>query len=139
MSVSQVETITEIHGAATVVAIKSDTSIERDGQLVGFYVRGRREGDRFEIAKWEDFSPRWMRFADVPPDGWVAKIEAREKLRGQIDSLSLTEIPAEGRSEADTLAAYSQNPTVRTANDFDYGTGKMRGRNQRETLSVKKG
>lgn len=137
MSVSQVETITEIHGAATVVAIKSDTSIERDGQLVGFYVRGRREGDRFEIAKWEDFSPRWMRFADVPPDGWVAKIEAREKLRGQIDSLSLV-AGAESRpvrSEAEAIAAYSQNPVVRTANDFDYGTGKMKGR----TLSLKKG
>lgn len=133
MPVTQVETITEIKGAALVEAIKADTTMERDGQLVGFYVRGRRQGDQFEIARWEDFSPRWMRFVDVPPEGWVGKIEAREKLRGKIDALSLMAEPPSppARSEADAIAAFSQNPTVRTANDFNYGSGTLRLRNKK--------
>lgn len=47
----------------------------------GFFVRRRYHGDRFKINDWKEFSPKWMRFVDTPPEGWIEQINAREGQR----------------------------------------------------------
>lgn len=137
--VLRVETVTEQPGVCTVEAFKPVQMMDREGQMVGFFVRARHAGDRFQIAKWEDFSPRWMKFVDHIPDGWKEKIEAREGLRGQIAELSFAE---ERATPSDRLAqvavdaaavALSQVGQPQDAGTMNFSTGKIT-----KTIGLKK-
>jgi hypothetical protein len=80
MASLQVQVETERPGIVTVRA-KPAPGREFDAKPIGgFYVRRRYAGDEFKIAKWQDFSPRWMEFVkpeEVPTD-WIEAIKARE-------------------------------------------------------------
>lgn len=132
MQVLRVETVTEVPGVCWVEAFKPTSMMDREGQMVGFFVRARHVGDRFQIAKWEDFSPRWMRFVDPLPEGWEAKIQEREKLRGQIADLSRAEERATPTDKLLQVArhaaegvALSQIASAQEAGTINYATGKI--------------
>lgn len=139
MQVLRVETVTEVPGVCMVEAFRPASMMEREGQMVGFFVRARHERDRFQIAKWEDFSPRWMRFVDPIPEGWEEKIQEREKLRGQIADLSRAEEIATPTDKLMQVAqhagaiALSQAGQAQDAGTLNYATGKIS-----KTLSIKK-
>lgn len=141
MQVLRVETVTEQPGVCTVEAFRPASMMEREGQMVGFFVRKRHRGDQFQIAKWEDFSPRWMKFVGSIPEGWEEKIKEREQLRGQIAELSIAEERATptdkftqvARHAAGEAIALSQVGNATDAGTLNYATGKVT-----KTLSVKK-
>lgn len=141
MQVLRVETVTEQPGICTVEAFRPAGMMEREGQMVGFFVRARHEKDQFQIAKWEEFSPRWMKFVGSIPEGWEEKIQERERLRGQIADLSLAEeraTPADkimqvAQHAAGNAIALSQVGNTTDAGTLNYSTGKIT-----KTLSVKK-
>lgn len=139
MQVLRVETVTEQPGVCTVEAFKPATMMDREGQMVGFFVRARHAGDRFQIAKWEDFSTKWMKFVDAIPEGWEEKLKERERLRGQIADLSRVQ---ENETPTDKLlqvakhaagVALSQVSNPEDAGTLNYASGKIT-----KTLSVKK-
>lgn len=141
MQVLRVETVTEQPGICTVEAFRPAGMMEREGQMVGFFVRARHEGDRFQIAKWEEFSPRWMKFVGSIPEGWEEKLQERERLRGQIAELSIAEeratptdkfLQVAQRAAGDAIAL-SQVGNATESGTLNYATGKVT-----KTLSVKK-
>lgn len=139
--VLRVETVIEQPGVCTVEAFKPAAMMDREGQMVGFFVRSRHVGDRFQIAKWEDFSPRWMKFVDQIPEGWEEKIKEREKLRGQIAELSMAEARATPNDKLLQVAheaagvALSQVHQSQDGGTMNFATGKI---TPRSTLALKK-
>lgn len=87
------QTETERPGVVAVRA-KAPNGRENDARPVcGFYVRRRYAGQEFMIAKWQDFSPRWMEFVDPTsvPEDWFEKIELREKQRDKVAAEAVIE------------------------------------------------
>lgn len=141
MQVLRVETVTEQPGICTVEAFRPAGMMEREGQMVGFFVRARHERDQFQIAKWEDFSPRWMKFVGSIPEGWEEKLQEREAKRGLVAELSIAEERATptdkfaqvARHAAGEAIALSQIGNATDAGTLNYASGKIT-----KTLSVKK-
>lgn len=140
MQVLRVETVTELPGVCMVEAFKPVSMMDREGQMVGFYVRARHVGDRFQIAKWEDFSPRWMKFADPIPEGWEEKIREREEKLGKIAEISRAEelvTPIEKVvqivRQATEGVALSQVGQQHDTGTINYSSGKIT-----KTLALKK-
>ena len=80
MQTLKVQTEIEKPGTVLVEAFDSDSGFPRQGETVGFFVRRRKVGDQFYLARWEEFAPQWMKFVGEAPAEWVEKIQAREKL-----------------------------------------------------------
>lgn len=134
MQTLRVETVTEKPGIVTVQAIKPDSVMTRENQMVGFFVRARREGDRFQIARWEEFSPRWMRFVDQPPEDWAEKIRARESAFGRDFNVELAGIVERKVVETpDDAIALSRAGKSEESGSINYASGKIT-----KTLSLKK-
>lgn len=129
MQTTQVETVIELpsgEGKMLVEAKRPANMIERKGQMVGFFIRKRLEGDRFMIGKWEDFSPRWMVPVGEFPEGWLGKIDGREKLYGR--EYKPEGLPERQPQEPVRPVALSQANTPITSGSFDYSTGRVRKR-----------
>lgn len=73
----QVVTETEKPGLVMVRAVATGERAKDGRPVAGFFVRRRYDGDRFMIAKPEEFSANWMRFEDQPPKEWVSIIKKR--------------------------------------------------------------
>lgn len=62
-------------GFVRVQAVAEDSKLGDGRPVAGYYYQRRYHGQTFLIERPEDFSPRWMRFVDEPPEDWVAKIK----------------------------------------------------------------
>lgn len=118
------ETVTEINGPILVEAKRGSTSIERVGQMAGFYVRKRMPGDQFNIASWDDFSPRWMKAITPIPEKERAKIETRASRLGvEVDGVDEVTAPVQDPYKPRALGE-TQTPV--DSNSFNFSSGKMK-------------
>jgi len=124
MQTLQVMTEVEKPGTVEVVAF-SELGFTRQNQAVGFFVRRRRHGDRFKLADWREFSPRWMKFVDEPPEDWRKNIEAKF---GK-DSVTVTGGSQTGFDRIEETVeqlSMSQAGKPRESGQFNFSTGKVK-------------
>lgn len=116
------QVMTEIEKPGTVmVQAFSEKGFTRQNEAIGFFVRRRRHGDKFMIADWKEFSPRWMKFVDSPPAEWAEKIEAKYG-KGAISMAKGFDRVVE-TVEQQTLA---QATMPQNAGQFDFSNGRVK-------------
>lgn len=115
--VSQVIVETEKPGIVRVRAIASPDKQMDARPVAGFFVRRRYHGDIFAIAKWEEFSTRWMEFVDQPPQEWIEKIQAKY---GEIPELARAE-QEEPEPKTFSMGELAKQPTA----TMNYSTGQV--------------
>lgn len=141
MQTLQVVTEIEKPGTVLVEAYAPEGEFLRQNQAVGFFVRRRYHGDQFMIARWEEFSPRWMKFVGEVKQEWVEKIEAREKLyqtNAEIASVEQGKTQADRQREiaeqaAKSVMSLSQAAKPEAAGEFQTSSGQIK----KPTLSLK--
>jgi hypothetical protein len=107
-----VQVQTEVENPNGRIAVKAVAPAERmdDGRPVaGFYVRRRYHGDEFMIEKAADFSPKWMRFVDTPPEDWVTTIKSRYP-HFDADEAMVEDEPLTAKQRADARRKEMQRP-----------------------------
>jgi hypothetical protein len=126
MALLRAQVETERPGIVTVRA-KAAPGREMDARpIAGFFVRRRYEGDTFQINDWVEFSPRWMEFIDKPPDGWIEKIQEREK--EQLDLMAKAEIENAKTPEqrmAEQFISMAQMASGGVVQTINQATGKV--------------
>ena len=135
-AVLRVQTETEKPGIVTVeafcpgidnqAALGNAGSHAVNGQTAGFLVRRRKHGERFKIADWREFSPRWMRFVDDPPKDWLKHIGVREEDRASVMAKADQEnklTPQELLMRQMFSMSQAMNPTKAT---IEHSTGRIK-------------
>lgn len=140
MQTLQVVTEVEKPGTVLVEAFAPDGAFLRANQAVGFFVRRRKAGDQFKIARWDEFSPHWMKFVGEPPAEWVEKIKAREALyqrNAEIATVEQGRTAAErtreiAREAASSVMSLAQAGSKEPAGEFHTSSGQVK-----KTLTLK--
>lgn len=120
MQTLQVMTEIEKPGIVEVMAY-SEKGFTRQNEAIGFFVRRRRHGDKFMLADWKEFSPRWMKFTSEPPKEWREKIEAKFGKESVVLTKGFDRVV-----ETVEQLSLSQASKPRDAGQFDFANGRVK-------------
>jgi len=123
---ANVQVMTERPASGTDVLVRAvaNGNTSMDGKpLAGFFTRRRYQGDTFFIQKPEEFSAKWMEFAEDPPTSWLATIKRRYP---EFDQVKVERERFEA-NDPRTMADVGNIAKIQSG-DFDYSNGGPRKR-----------